>query len=37
MTGINQGFIAGKGDLTKEQCLFIRTHCSSVEKPQIIL
>lgn len=37
LTGINQGFIADKGGLTKEQCIFIRTHCSSEEKPQIIL
>ena len=37
LTNINQGLIAGKRDLTKEQCLFIRTHCSSEEKPQIIL
>lgn len=37
LTGINQGFIADKGGLTKEQCLFIRAHCSSEEKPQIIL
>lgn len=37
MTGINQGFIARKDALTKDQCLFIRTHCSSEEKPQIIV
>ncbi len=38
MSGVDhQGFIVCKENITKEQCLFIRTHCSSEEKPQIIL
>ncbi|MBO6231918.1 MAG: YcxB family protein [Ruminiclostridium sp.] len=27
--------IVNKADCTKEQCMFIRTHCSSEERPQI--
>lgn len=33
--GIDQGLIVNKQPLTKEQCLFIRTHCSSADRPQI--
>lgn len=38
MSGVDlNGFIVCKDNLTKEQCMFIRTHCSSEEKPQITL
>lgn len=36
MSGVDlNGFIVCKDNLTKDLCMFIRTHCSSEEKPQI--
>ena len=37
ITGLNQGFIVNKENLSKEQRMFVRTHCSSEEKPQITI